>query len=592
MADINININSNVGEQINSVTALKKAYREAMNEAASGTAGASARAADLKDRLEDLNDATKSLKGSGVEKLTASMGLLRDGFANADPGKLGTALKGLGSAMSAIPIFLVIEGIQYLVQNFDKLKDSSGLLGKAFSAIGDVIGWVVQKFKDLTDWLGLTNNAVEDNAKKTIEAAKKVGAAQQQAYDDKIAIDKASGKSTVETELLKQKAIIETATLEFETMRTLAAAKGQVSEEDIKRVTELGEMVRKAKVQIQVIEATAEKEHKDKILKINTDAAKKKQDLETAAEEFNKQARADAQAGYERDDKAAAETAVKNKEWELAEIKRLNGELALQYDADARAKKASIDALQVAKDKELADELKKRDAQKQVWLEVAAAAEQLTKALSDEYFKREQDKRTKEYNAELAAITDGENAKEAELKKQLQRHLITQGQYDAAVLKLKQEAWVAAEVVNKRAFEANKKAKLQQIMVDTFMGTSSAFMSAMSQPYPYNLIAGGIAAGVANAFGVLQYENLKATQYESTSTMPTATASSGGDLGASSFSDNASTPSTPNFDIFNSTGGGQGNNLNQTHVIKAVVVSQEITDHQTQNAYSQNMGSL
>ena len=110
--DININLNvngpENIDKAITSVTGLKKAYKDAMNEMAAGTAGAAKRAADLKDRLEDLKDETQSLKGSGVEKLSTSMNLLKEGFANADPGKLGTAFKGLGAAMKAIPIFLII----------------------------------------------------------------------------------------------------------------------------------------------------------------------------------------------------------------------------------------------------------------------------------------------------------------------------------------------------------------------------------------------------------------------------------------------------------------------------------------------------
>ena len=77
--------------------------------------------AGLKDKVEDLNDSTKSLKGSGVEKLTSSFRLLGEGLGTFDFDKVKTGFKGVGAAMSAIPIFLIIEGLKLLYDNFDKI---------------------------------------------------------------------------------------------------------------------------------------------------------------------------------------------------------------------------------------------------------------------------------------------------------------------------------------------------------------------------------------------------------------------------------------------------------------------------------------
>ena len=76
--------------------------------------------AGLKDKVEDLNDSTKSLKGSGVEKLTSSFRLLGEGIGTFDFDKVKIGFKGVGAAMSAIPIFLIIEGLKLLWDNFDK----------------------------------------------------------------------------------------------------------------------------------------------------------------------------------------------------------------------------------------------------------------------------------------------------------------------------------------------------------------------------------------------------------------------------------------------------------------------------------------
>ena len=77
--------------------------------------------AGLKDKVEDLNDSTKSLKGSGIERLTASFRLLGEGIGTFDFDKVKTGFKGVGAAMSAIPIFLIIEGLKLLYDNFDKI---------------------------------------------------------------------------------------------------------------------------------------------------------------------------------------------------------------------------------------------------------------------------------------------------------------------------------------------------------------------------------------------------------------------------------------------------------------------------------------
>jgi len=76
---------------------------------------------DTEGKIGDLNDSFQTLRGSGVERLNSSIGLLKDGFLNADPGKLTIGMEGLGSAMKAIPIFLLIEGAKLLFDNWEKL---------------------------------------------------------------------------------------------------------------------------------------------------------------------------------------------------------------------------------------------------------------------------------------------------------------------------------------------------------------------------------------------------------------------------------------------------------------------------------------
>ena len=90
---------------------------------------------DVEGKLGDMNDMAKNVSGSGIERLNASIGSLQEGLMSADPGKLSAGMKGLGAAMDAIPIFLVIEGLKYLWDNFDKVKE---VLGEMFPALNDV----------------------------------------------------------------------------------------------------------------------------------------------------------------------------------------------------------------------------------------------------------------------------------------------------------------------------------------------------------------------------------------------------------------------------------------------------------------------
>lgn len=186
--DINIKVAIDSADADKSIKEIKQSLADLKKVKAGDKLFDDAQKAAVKyrEKLDDIKDAAGAAAGSGVEKLTNSMNLLKEGFVNADPGKLGIAMKGLGAAMKAIPIFLIVEGIRYLVENFEKLANSGGILGKVFTFIGDVIGVIIQAFKDLSDWLGITNFAVEDNAEKTIEAAKSMQAATTERYDSEI----------------------------------------------------------------------------------------------------------------------------------------------------------------------------------------------------------------------------------------------------------------------------------------------------------------------------------------------------------------------------------------------------------------------
>jgi len=111
---------------------------------------------DLKDEISDLKDGINTFKGSGVEKLNASFGQLQQGIANFDTDALKQGFKGLGAAMTAIPIFLILEGVKLLWENFDKVKEA---VSKFIPALKETVN--VKKELNEASLEGAKNAAVE-----------------------------------------------------------------------------------------------------------------------------------------------------------------------------------------------------------------------------------------------------------------------------------------------------------------------------------------------------------------------------------------------------------------------------------------------
>ena len=199
-------------DESNALKQLKADLKAAQSAALNGDGAAAKKVAELKDKIDDLKDSTQSLQGSGVERLNTSMGLLTQGFADFDADKVKTGFKGIGAAMSAIPIILIIEGIKALIENFD----------------------VVVKFaKNMTDSFSDTERAVKaltlSTEKDTV--ANKALISQ---YDNEIKLLQAKGGSEKElTELKKKKLLVELAELQNSVRLRYAKVQEVIANDDI-----------------------------------------------------------------------------------------------------------------------------------------------------------------------------------------------------------------------------------------------------------------------------------------------------------------------------------------------------------------------
>ncbi len=130
MADVVINTkinNAEIEKTVNNFARLKSELKQAKSEllqfeaGSEGFAKVQSRVSQLKYKLDGLNDSTK-IQGTGVERLTQSFNLLTESFSTGDIDKAKLAFTGLGQAMKAIPIFLLIEGARLLFENWDKVS--------------------------------------------------------------------------------------------------------------------------------------------------------------------------------------------------------------------------------------------------------------------------------------------------------------------------------------------------------------------------------------------------------------------------------------------------------------------------------------
>jgi len=195
----------------------------------------------LTDRIKDANEAVKVFaSGSKFEQVSNGIGGIKDSLMSLDfeeaaekskvfatalgglnkediskslkgmtdtAGTLGKAFLKLGAQILINPIFYIPIIIASIVAAIALVLKSFGVLDDVLKALMAPINAMIQGFKSMTDWLGLTSFAAEENAEKTAAANKKVSesskAREAQVVGDlgrEIAELKAAGEETTKQE--------------------------------------------------------------------------------------------------------------------------------------------------------------------------------------------------------------------------------------------------------------------------------------------------------------------------------------------------------------------------------------------------------
>lgn len=351
--------------KLNGLAAIKAELRELKGELANATdpkqmQELAMRAGELKDQLADANEQVAVFaSGSKFEQVSNSFGSMKDSLMSLDfeeaagkakmfqqtlgsisPATIGNGIKGLisvvgslskafiqfGISLLANPIFLLVAAIVAIVVVIALVMNKLGILkpilnavGKVFGWIGDAIDMVVQAFKDLCDWLGLSNNAAEDAADKQAAAAEKIAAAYEEksksvvsGFDREIEMAKLDGKNTVYMEKQKQYWLLKTAAARLEAIKQkmiAARLSGDLDEEEIlalrKSYNEQREVVKDSMHQIEVIDKTEANRKKDEAKKVSDEHSKNAKSNADKQKEINAK-KVEAEKKYQADRLAAA----------------------------------------------------------------------------------------------------------------------------------------------------------------------------------------------------------------------------------------------------------------------------------------------
>ena len=476
---------------------------------------------ETEGKLGDLNDSFNTLKGSGIERTTNSLNTLKEGFATLDSGKIKAGFSGLGAAMKAVPIFLLIEGVRLLIENFEKifnwlkpvnreLEKLTVLTEQQAKVTKALIGELNREIAIL-EASGASHDTILAKKKELIEAQIKEAEANIKLRQEKIK-DIAANDDVWESidritaSIFRKVGASETADA---IEQNILKKKAIRAEEDLKSVEDSEQRILDLRNSFRVEELKVHKEHLDKKV------AQDKLYSDANLAEYNKRA--------ERENALIDAQEAKEKASKLAR---------LDYDAQLNAIKENMDA-------EAAQ--KKRD---------ALAAEE-REILDSEKKKVEGYKKTQDSQLELT-------------KKTMEAAQALTDLYFAHQLK-KNKGNAAAELeIRKKQFKVNKAFGIVNAVVDGV----GAVQKALNNPYPLNLIL-AVLSGVLAAANVAKIASSKFEGGE---------ASGGGGADIGSISTAAPAIPQPNNTVTKISDDGTVDK--KEPVVKAIVVESDITEKQ------------
>jgi hypothetical protein len=485
MADIDITTKVDAGETTKSIGELKKELKALVSQQQNVTEGSKEwnklreSINKTENKIDDLNRSFSTLRGTGVERVNASLAQFKDGLTSADPGKLKIAMQGLGSAMKAIPIFLLIEGFRLLSENFSKIIDFGKTL---FNVMSD-------------------NERAVKKLSAELENEKKITADLNGEIDREIKLMTAMGASSDEI-IIKKKELIRQQIKEAETAVQLQLLKL----EEIKNNDTIGDQLTGLVAKYYELTGVTHMS-----AKLNDKVANDKKER-VKEEENNLNGLLETIKNLQNDEQVLDE---ENKRKKLEEEKKKTEELKKLWKAGAEAKKKlDEDLFNAAMDqgeKEMAqaqkfDDIDRKKAEKKILEEEKAAKKKLDE-LNKQYA---EEQKIKKYWQDLADAENDKIAKEVEAQKKLEldRKWQMESNYMNALSGLSDAFFnmqlQAAEgnedamnAIRKKQFNADKALKAIQATIDGIKAVNATLAQG-----------GAFALPLAASIGVMAFANV------------------------------------------------------------------------------------
>ena len=325
--------------KVTGISEIKSQLKEVKNALASATdpkemERLAQAAGELKDQLADVNEKVAVFaSGSKFEQTSNAFGLMQsqlmsldfEGAAesaklftgtlkNLNPAEFAAAFKGFGSVLMSLgsaigvvtkqfiafgisllanPIFLLVAVIAAIVAAILIFLNKMGILKKVIDVLMKPINDLIAGFKELTDWLGLTSYAAEENAAKMIEANDKIMESSKErqetivgGFDYEIKMAKIYGKETLDLELAKSKAIGGEAQTRLSSAQKALAAQQKLGDDAN------AETIKKLKTQIKEENNLIKDQRRERNLLVAQDVVDKREQAAKELEEDKKNAEA------------------------------------------------------------------------------------------------------------------------------------------------------------------------------------------------------------------------------------------------------------------------------------------------------------
>ena len=581
-----IEVSIQAAEAAKTVQELKKSLKDLVNQQANVAAGSAEwkkltqAINDTEGKIGDLTDSFKTLQGSGVERVTSSFNLLKEGFTSFDSGKIKAAFNGIGAAMKAVPIFLIVEGITYLVSNFKELSQGSGILAKALQFVGGIIDGLVDAVYMLTDALGLTNSALEEQGeaiKTNADKAKEALANQTAEYDRQIAVAKASGKNAVDLEIAKQQAIINTNKALVEQTIAYVRNGGVLTEEQNKLLTEQLQSIKSAVAQQDVIRLNETKRIDDE----NKKRAEQQAELNKKLKEEEQKRYEDWLANLDKYTQAERERRIK----ERAEALGLDTE-ALQRNLDRgaalrKSKLIEAEINSIANQNDIDAQIAFLNQKRINELNAEGLTFQDKELINAKYAKQFEDlekKKTDIANAEEKQRQQA--ALDVASKTIAATQALTDAYFAFKLAKAKGDDKATLELAKKQ-FNINKGLQIANATIQGVQAVLAAYSSGAAVPV-VGTVLGPVYAALAGITAAAQIAKIASTKFDGGG----ASGGGGGSISAPTPSiPSAPTVSTPTNNISGTQFDAQGNTITPqaqqpTITVKAQVVESDMTDTQ------------